>query len=85
MTYKNLQEFWDSHFPFPLSEQQADLWLAIHTEATLKKGLDVTFSKWERDKAKMDEGYLIRYASKTLNNIKARAAMAQEVSLANTQ
>lgn len=79
MTSKTLQKFWDTHIPeFPLAEVQADLWLAIYTEATLNRGLVVTFSKWERDKAKMDEGYLIRYACKTLNNIKARTAMTQE-------
>jgi hypothetical protein len=73
MTEEMLKATWDAHFPqFPLSEEKAGLWLAIHTDTTLTKGLNVIFSKWERDSAKMDEGYLMRYANKTLNNMSAR-------------
>lgn len=76
MTTTQLQQLWDARLPeYPLAVEQAELWLAIHTKETLAKGLNITFSKWDRDKDKMDGGYLLRYASKTMNNIKARAAM----------
>lgn len=76
LTSEKVQHLWNSRIPeFPLSEAQADLWLAIHNDTTLLRGLNVTFAKWERDKTKMDENYLIRYASKTLNNIKSRTAL----------
>ena len=74
-TIQQLQTLWNSHIPsFPLSDVQADLWIYLHNDETLRRGMNATFSKWDRDHAKMDEGYLLRYASKTLNNIKSRTA-----------
>jgi hypothetical protein len=77
MRIEQLQQLWDLNIPeFPLNSYQAELWIAIHTDATLERGLNITFQKWGRDKAKMDQGYLIRYASKTMNNIKARTTQS---------
>ena len=74
----NPQEFkqqWDAHIPeFPVTPEQVDLWFALHTEAVLSKGLRTTFVKWDRDKASMDYDYLVRYASKSMNNEKSRLA-----------
>jgi hypothetical protein len=78
MTTNQLQQMWDARIPeFPLSLDHAELWIAYHSQATLERGLQVTFAKWERDKSKMDKAYLIRYANKTLNNIKARTEVEQ--------
>jgi len=79
ITSQKIQQLWKDRIPeFPLTEDQAGLWLAIHSEATLLRGLNITFAKWDRDKTRMDEGYLIRYASKTLNNIKARTTLSTQ-------
>jgi hypothetical protein len=86
MTSDKVRQLWNTRIPeFPLSEDQADLWLAIHNEATLLRGLNVTFAKWDRDRAKMDANYLIRYASKTLNNIKARTSETQHEAFSHTR
>jgi hypothetical protein len=75
MTTEELRAAWDAHISkFPLSEEQAGLWLGLHNDETIMRGLNATFWKWNRDgfRLKMNEDYLIRYTSKTLNNIKAR-------------
>jgi hypothetical protein len=75
MTAHEFQRTWNDHIPeFPVPIEQIDLWLALHTEAVVLKGITIMFAKWNRDKHKMNEEYLIRYASKSMNNETSRTA-----------
>lgn len=75
MTSQELQSLWNTTLgAHPISPEQADLWLALHTEEVINLALRATFAKWERENHTMTEQYLLRYASKTMNNAKSRRA-----------
>jgi len=78
MTIETLQQLWNASIgEHPLSVDQAEMWLVLHTEEIIRKGVQTTISKWQRENHTMSEDYLLRYTSKTMNNAKTRMAVAQ--------
>jgi hypothetical protein len=69
---------WNARIPeHPIALDQVNLWLALNTEEIVQMGISTTFAKWDREGSQMDEQYLIRYASKTMNNEKSRRRAAR--------
>ena len=82
MNSKDIQQMWNDRIPeHPITVDQVNLWLVLNTEPIVQMGIRTTFAKWDRERAQMNEQYLIRYASKTMNNEKTR----QRAALAHTQ
>lgn len=80
MNSKDIQQMWNDRIPeHPITVDQVNLWLALNTEPIVQMGIRTTFAKWERERAQMDEQYLIRYASKTMNNEKSRQIAARAI------
>jgi hypothetical protein len=79
MNPRDFQARWNNSIPeHPISIEQIELWLALHAADVVLKGFHATFVKWNRDKQKMDDNYLIRYASKTMNNEKTRRIISEQ-------
>lgn len=73
-TVASLSLLWESMISVPIPTEQFYVWLSLHDAKTVVYGIKETGAKFQRAKQKMDEDYLLRFASKVMLNRHERQA-----------
>lgn len=72
------KKMWQALFPkvpAPTDEQWA-LWLIRHHSSTVKEGLCALATKYQRLEGKMDDTYMLKFASAVMNRITSQRRAA---------